>query len=467
MSLSWVRGKANVSVSDGKSEVQGRRRRWSRSRSLFVAAAVLALLLGGYLYQRANRPVVPPPNVDLEGTDPAVVAAVEQGRARVQESPHSEEAWGKLGMVLLVHQFEPQAAFCFEQAERLGPNEVRWPYFQALVAMLKSDHLTAKGKLERAVALCGDEFDGPRLLLAEVLLELEDFDEAQRHFSLLLEKNPRHARAHLGLARIAIKRGNLRDSLVPLRMVQTSLWTQHAACELLAEVHEQLGNHSEAEAARRRATELPPDRNWPDPLRDELAAMYTGKVAWLRQAESHDREGRRAEALELFQRTVRTYPDAEDAWLALGKALHERNMLAPAENALRRACALAPTRHEPVNELGRVLIAQGNRAEAMKCFRKALELKPNAAQVWYNLGSCLVGADDRAGALEAYSKAAHYAPEMFEPQFALAVLLADKGRPAEALEHAQHAVQLRPSHLPALQLLERLKKELASSRPGP
>jgi tetratricopeptide (TPR) repeat protein len=369
-------------------------------------------------------------------------------------------------MVLMVHQFKPQAAFCFDQAERLGPREPRWPYFQGLAAMLESDLQAAKGKLERAVALCGDEIDGPRLFLAETLLGLEDFEEAQRHFSLLLEKSPRHARAHLGLARVAVQQGNLRGSLEALSLAQRSPYTRQAACELLAEVHQRLGNDTKAEAARRRAAELPADRNWPDALRDELAAVHTGKAAWLRQAEDHDRQGRRAEALAVLQRTVEVYPEADDAWFALGKALHERKMLAPAEAALRRACELAPTTPEPVNELGRVLAARDNRAEAMQCFRKALQLKPSLAQAWHNLGSCLIAADDRAGALEAYDKAVRYAPGMFESQFALAVLLSDKGRYAEALVHAQHAVRLKPSHQPAQQLLEQVKKQHAASRPS-
>jgi tetratricopeptide (TPR) repeat protein len=165
-------------------------------------------------------------------------------------------------------------------------------------------------------------------------------------------------------------------------------------------------------------------------------------------------------------RTVRHYPDAADAWFALGKGMYERKMLVPAANALRRAAALAPTNHEPVNELGRVLVAQNDRAEAIKCFRKALELKPNSALVWHNFGSCLLGADDRAGALEAYGKAVRYAPEMFESHFALAVLLAEGGQHARALVHAQQAVRLKPGHQPARKLLEQLKKEPVLTKPG-
>jgi tetratricopeptide (TPR) repeat protein len=443
---------------------QERPRRWYRSRRLGAAAVLILLvflLLGGFLYQRFNRvaPPPPPPEVDLTGVDPAIASAVEQARSRVQQSPNSAQAWGKLGTVLLVHQFEPQAVVCFEQAERLDPGEVRWPYFLALEALLRSDHRAARGHLERAVARTGDAFDGPRLALAETLLTLEELNEAQRHFTLLLERNPRHARAQLGQARCAVKRGDLRAGLAPLSLAESDPYTRKEACELQAEVHQRLGDPARAEEARQRAAALPPDRNWPDPLRDELAATYTGKVALLRQAESYEREGRRAEALAKLQRAVREYPDADDVWLALGKALYERKMLVPAEDALRRAVALAPAVPEPVNELGRVLAVQGKRAEAERCFRKAVELRPNLAQAWYNLGACLVDAKDHAAALEAYGRAVHYAPEMFEAQFALALLLADRGRSAEALVHAERAARLKPSHKPAQQLLEQLKKK--------
>jgi tetratricopeptide (TPR) repeat protein len=456
----------NVAIREGEAPAQPRRRRWYRSRWLCIAAAILILLLGGYLYQHFSRSGLPPPDVDLEGIDPAVAAAVEQAGARVQQAPHSAEAWGKLGMVLLVHDFQPQAIACFDQAERLDQHEPRWPYYRALEALLRTDLQEARGKLERAAALCGDELDGPELSLAEVLLGLEDFDEAQCHFARLLETNPRHARAQLGLARVAVKRGNPRASLEPLGRAEGSPYTRQAACELLAAVHQQLGNHARAEAARRRAKELPADQNWPDMLRDDLAALRTGKANWLHQAEDHDRAGRKAEALALLQRTVRDYPDADDAWLALGRALHEQKMLEPAEAALRRAAALAPMAHEPVNELGRVLVARGNRAEAMQCFRKAIELKPNAALAWHNLGSCLAGANDHAGALEAYGKAARFAPDMFEAHFALALLRGERGQYADALVHARQAVRLKPSHPSARRLLEQIQKDHTASRPA-
>jgi tetratricopeptide (TPR) repeat protein len=429
---------------------------------------VVVLLLGASIYRHFSRPtIVGLPDVNVAGIDPAVKAAVEEARSRVQQSPRSADAWGKFGMVLLVHDFQAEAVVCLGQAERLDPREPRWPYYQALEALLRTDLQRARTKLERAVALSGDQFDGPRLVLAETLLGLEDLDEAQRQFLILIERNSRNSKASLGLARIAVKRGDLRGSLEPLSLIQSSPFARQAASELLAEVQQQLADPAKAEAARRRAAELPPDQNWPDPLRDELAALRTGKANRLRQAAVHDREGDHAEALTLLQGIVLDYPDADDAWLAFGKALFDRKMLPQAEAALRRAVSLAPTMPEPVNELGRVLAAQGNRGEAAKYFRKALELRPNFALAWHNLGSCLIGMGERDAAVDAFSKAVRYAPDMFDSQLTLALLLAEKGQTTEALAHAQQAVRLKPNYPPAQKLLEQLKKEQASSKPNP
>ena len=443
------------------------RGKWPRSRWLWgtVAATILFVVMA-QLYQSYGHAVPPPPDVALTGIDPAIATAVTEARSRIEDSPRSAAAWGEFGMVLLVHEFRPEAAICFDQAESLDPREPRWPYFQSLRALLNSDLPTAKSKLERTVQLCGDDCDAPQLTLAETLLGLEELDAAEKQFSLVLARDPQNARAQLGLARLAMSRGDFHGSLEPLSIAQKHPCTRRAAYKLLAELQERMGNEPEAEVARRTFAGLPADRNWPDPYRNELATKMTGKIAWLKQAESLEQQGERAEALNVFLRTVRIYPDADDAWLMLGKALYDRRMLRPAEEAFRRACALAPTTYEPFNELGRVLMARDSRAEAMTCFRKSLELKPNSAQVWYNLGNGLLTQGDRSGALEAYEKAVRFAPEMFESQFTLALMLADKGRAAEAIQHVELALRLRPNDQSARKLLGQLKSQRTPSRPG-
>src|SRR5437899_2101638 len=142
--------------------------------NIAVCTRVLSLFLGiilitgavGYLWFRSAPP--DPPDVVLTGLDPTVVNVVEESRAAVRHSPRSAAAWGRLGMVLVVHDFHAEANRCFAQSERLDPRDPHWPYYQGITLFL-GDPKAAIPKLRRAVALCGDRPDVPRLRLAETL----------------------------------------------------------------------------------------------------------------------------------------------------------------------------------------------------------------------------------------------------------------------------------------------------------
>jgi protein O-GlcNAc transferase len=397
----------------------------------------------------------------MEGVDPAIVAAVEQARRKVVQSPRSANAWGLLGTVLVVHEFRPEGNFCLARAERLAPGELRWPYFQALSALRATDVETALPKLERTVALGGDRFDSPRVRLAELLLSLNRLDEAEAHFQHLVEKDPRHAQAHLGLARLCSQRGKLQESLRHLDVARNHPHTRKAAHLLLAEVQHRLGNAAAAEQARQRAAGLSDDPYLPDPLNDEATNLRTGKVAALDRARSRTIEGNVTAALALLTQTVRDYPEADDAWLQLGQAFLQREDPEAAEKALRRAIELAPLSHLNHYYLGAALIVRGDDKAATRCFRKAIALKPDYAPAHHNLGNCLVAAGDTSGALDAYRTAVRCEPNLFETHVALATLLAQTGQLAEALVHARHALRLKPADPNARQLEERVKRAVA------
>jgi tetratricopeptide (TPR) repeat protein len=442
-------------------------RRWYRSPWFYLVTAAAALLLGGWgAYQRWGHAEPEPPDVDPAGLDPAIVAAVRAARAEVLRTPRAAAAWGRLGMVLVVHDFRAQADVCLARAEQLDPREPRWPYYQALGALLfGADPDAALPKLERTVALCGEVPDAPRVRLAELLLSQNRLDDAERHFRHLLEHHPGHPRALLGLARIALERGDPQGALGRLPLALQDRRTQKAAWLLAAAVRQRLGEQAAAEEARQRAAGLPDDPFWPDPFNEEATELRTGKDAWLKRARRYAQLGRDAEALALLQRTVEDYPEADDAWLQLGKLFLQRREPGAAEEALRQAARLAPQSHECIYYLGAALVVQGDKKAAADCFREAVKLKPDFAPAHHNLGNCRAEAGDTAGALDAYRKAVQYEPNLFEARLALATLLADKGQDAEALAHARQAARLRPANPEAQKLLGRLEK--AAPRPAP
>src|SRR5262249_53621882 len=137
---------------------------------------------------------------------PAVAALLNKARAAVRKAPRSAAAWGHLGQALSANDFHDEAQVCFAQAEQLDPRDVRWPYHQAPRLAL-TDPAAALMKLRRATDLDGAV--AIRLQFAELLLAQNQGDEAAEQFRSILDRDPPNPRAHLGLARVALLRGEL------------------------------------------------------------------------------------------------------------------------------------------------------------------------------------------------------------------------------------------------------------------
>src|SRR5437764_11240278 len=153
----------------------GRRAVWWALAAALAAGAAAAGTAGWRAWREPVAPAVP--EVALPGdADPALTAALAAARQRVLGQPHSAPAWGALAKLLLANGFTREAGPCLAQAQRLDPDEPRWPYLRAYT-LLAEDRDAGLPYLERAVRLC-DRHDSdnttPRLQLAEVYLERDE-----------------------------------------------------------------------------------------------------------------------------------------------------------------------------------------------------------------------------------------------------------------------------------------------------
>jgi cytochrome c-type biogenesis protein CcmH/NrfG len=439
------------------------------SRRLLMVLALVGVAAGGglggwWLWHR--QPAREPPAVELAGVDPAVATAIETARAKVRQSPHSAAAWGLLGEVLVAHDFRAVALTCFAEAERLGPREPRWPYYQG-VALYLGDPDAALPKLRRAVELCGDAPAAPRLLLAEALLNQGNLDEAESHYRHLLGRDLRNPWARLGLARVAAARDRPQDGLADLRQAAASRSCAKAAQTLLAQVLQRLGNEEEAAVALRRAADLPDDSGWPDPFVEAIEELQIGERASLKRAGRLINQDRVAEGVRLLRQTTRDYPQSYGAWLMLGQGLLKGQDFADAEQALRQAVRLAPTPVDARYFLGVALLERGENRAAADCFREATKLKPDHALAYYQLGRCLVRLEDRTAALGAFHDAVRCKPDFADAHAELGELLLrdrgsrieDRGSRIEGLEHLRLAIELNPMLSKARKLLDEAGRE--------
>lgn len=427
-----------------------------RHRVILVSCLLAVFMVGGwYAWRWFTTPM--PPAVDLAGADPEVAAAVEAVRANVLRAPRAAMAWGKLGQVLVAHSYFPEANSCFCEAERLDPNDVRWPYLHG-ITLIFSDSEAALAAFDRAVQLRGNE-PVLRVRLAETLLGQGRADEAEVHFRQLLKLDPRNPRGQLGLGRLAFLRGDLYTAREQLTLAAASPFTRKSAYVLLAELEQRAGNRDDAARELHQVNSLPDDPDWPDSFVEDVDRLRVGKQARLDHAAKLLSQNRTGEAFVLLRGLARDYPDWDRIWLILGQVLMEQQDLRAAEDALRNAIRLGPGLVEAHFYLGAVLFRQGNNAAAGDCFRAAIKLKPHYDRAHYNLGHCLKQQGNRSGAIEAFRAALRCRLGFAEAHTNLGELLAQAGDKAAALAHLRQARDLNPDDEMAKKLLAQLTNQ--------
>lgn len=376
---------------------------------------MLVPLLAGVACFCACSRLPQPPAIATDTLDPAVARLVESALREVRTAPRSGAAWGKLASVLMHYDFQKEARFSFEQAEGLSPQDPRWPYLYGLLLMPNQAD-AATEKLRRAVELCNDQFDTPRSRLAQWLAERGHAQEAERHFDILLRLIPNHPVALLGLARLRQSSGRPADGA---RLLSASLSDPHTAKSahaLLASIEQSLGDTTAAEAAARRAAELPADAPWPDPYWTEATAYRVGKKALIEDAAALMDQGRLNEALHLLTRLTREYADDDEGWYLMGWALNQQRQSAQAERVLREHLRRSPQSPKGHAQLAVALLGQQRYEEATEVLEAGVKLKPTWREFHSNLGYACVQLGRRDEAIRHYRDALacdpNYAPTL-------------------------------------------------------
>jgi tetratricopeptide (TPR) repeat protein len=440
-------------------------RRLKRRRGWFVLVLLLVLIAAGatgvWLRRPRRTPPAVPPALDLADADPVVAAVLEKERQRVLQSPHSAAAWGRLAGLLTAFNYRHEALICFAEAERLDPNEPRWPYHQGVLLLLDRPK-DAIPLLRRAAALCGPNNLAPRLRLSEALLSLGQRDEAEEGFRAVRQRDSGNARAALGLGRAALQRRQWPQARSYLEAAAADRYSARAATLALAELHQQSGDDVAAARARLRVERLPPDAPWPDPYIDEIRNLHVGKRFRLGQANRLFERGRAKEAVTQLNELVADYPDSSEVWFALGQVLHACGAYAQAERAMGKVVELTPGYAEAYNYLGAARFRQGKFADAESALHKAIELKPDFALAYCNLGRCLHQQKDISGAVAAFRAAVRCKPDYAAAHMELAELLHQTHQDAEALEQVRQTLQLNPRDERA----KHLRAKLEPNRPS-
>ena len=435
-----------------------RSRRWLFGVILVVAVAGVAL----GLYRNRTIPPVPP-GEDIAGLEPAVREAVDAARRGVLAAPRSADAWGELGETLLANELDTLSDECFAEAERLDPDEGRWPYFLGGTLINRGELNAALLYLRRAVERGDERQTAPLHRLGETLLALGNLDEAEARFREALRRRPGDPRAHYNLGLVAAARQEweaARDSF--------SACLAYPACRQkarfqLAAVKARLGDPGGADELLAEANRLPKDLEWPDPLVAEYLLRAFKKRGRYQRVEQLEAAGLYGDAVAILVPMTRQYPDDPLPHLTLGKILGRMGDYARAEAVLRKAMRLAPGTVQPLYFTSLVLYLRGEalaknkgmEERAQACFResadlsqKALRLQPDYGFAHMSLGLALKRLGRPAEAIDALQKAVRCNPELAELHYYLGETLAEQGRGAEARPQLETALRLAEPNVP-------------------
>jgi tetratricopeptide (TPR) repeat protein len=420
---------------------------------------LLALVIGAVAWTLSSGTRLPElPLADLTGADQDVAKVIRGATDAVRASPRSGAAWGHLGEVLFVHDFQKEADICYQAAEQLLPRDPRWPYLRGLLHEAESP-AAAIPCYRRAARLAqrSDElWTTARLKAVELLLDRGELAEAGEIMQALQQQGISGSRYLFDRGRLYAAHQEWKSSLQAFDGCLNSPQCRRRAALQSAPIAARLGEQELARRLADYAAQLPADPFWPDPIGDDLRKLRASRVSRNATADQLEAAGKLKEALEMRTRQAQNSGNAR-SHAALGMLLNKLQRFDEAETALRQAIALDPVQAHYHFYLNVVLFdkAEAHRAhhhddaetltlyeQALAESRRAIELRADHGIAWLYAGWSLEKLSRRTEAIEAFRHAVAWRPELTDTQLSLGRALAAEGQTDEARTHLEAATRV-------------------------
>jgi tetratricopeptide (TPR) repeat protein len=435
-----------------------------------LAAALLAWSPSGARSQPALLPVVLP---DLSGMHESVreqlreayasLAMLQPGTAPDEPAPEPrqderDEAYAKLGKLLVAGKYLDVAERCFRNAQTLAPDDFRWPYYLGHISIGKGDLPAAVERFEQVLRLRPTDF-AALVWLGYVHIELGQPDAAEPLLARARALGPDTAAVLYQLGRANLAK---QDYASAARHLEEALRLNPAATVIhypLAMSYRGLGNLEKAQAALDQIR----DRAGPgatvtvsDPLMAEVSTV-------LRSPEVHEELGQRAsargdwpEAAAEFRKAIELSPDSAIARVNLAVALTRVGDARGAMAELVAAIRLDPRLARAHLMAGTLLERSGRDQEAIDRYSAAIAHDPGFREAHLRLADALRRIGRLDAALSAYHRVLDLDPDSEEARFGEAMALARLTRHAEARERLGLAMGRHPDQPAFTQALARL-----------
>jgi tetratricopeptide (TPR) repeat protein len=307
--------------------------------------------------------------------------------------------------------------------------------------------------------------------LADLLAERGRAAEADEIYQRVYAADRSNPWAAYRAGTAAAERGDTATAARILMTLARNPYAQKKASAALATLHRREGRVKDAEGFEYASSLLPPDRVWPNPFADEVAALQRGPRVLVETVTQFEQQGNYAAAVATANRLVDLYPSPKNQ-LLLGRSLVSLKKYDAAipvledtihgDPGLVMAYAFLGTawfeRGERADTDGRRADANGYYVKAIAALDKAVELKSDYAAGYYYRARALARLDRLDDAQRAIRAFLDRRPEEWEGYIVLGNVLEAAGKKGDAIAALEQAVKLaNPNEPRPRQALEKLQ----------
>lgn len=343
------------------------------------------------------------------------------------------QAYGAMGQLLLAYDLDHAAEPALENAARLRPDEIRWPYYLAHLYKDAGEPERAVQYFQRVLELQPDYVPG-RIHLAGLYRDLGRDTKVRAILEETLRIDPENPTAHFMLGHMAVRESPEKA----IEHYESVLRGQPEASVVhnpLAAVYRRLGDLESAREhlARRgqRSVKLS------DPLLDELKRVRIGAGARIYQGNKLLEQDRYREAAAFFEEAAALDSTNATAFLNLAVAVAQLREFDRARRALEHVLRLDPDNSQAHYNLGILALysGEGGRGDrALEHFRAAARSDPGNASARIALANLLWRRRRCREAIPHFSAFLEINPRQGEARIKQAICHAHLGEHAEALK---------------------------------
>lgn len=442
--------------------------------SLFGRSALAAVLLLSIVgcdgpdktpskIDRSQLEVVPTP--DLGKATGAVLEQITSQQAMLADKLASPavsdaelgQAFGDVGMLYIAYTFLDAAEVCFRNAQRLMPQDHRWPYTLGYLFQTQGRAEEAKQALSRALELAPRDL--PSLIrLGTIHFDQGDNQKAREVFERAYKVDPKAPAVLDGLGKVAAALG---EHAKAVDYFERTIALQPSASSVRHGLGLAYRNLGDLEKAKKNLEKTGDALVlFEDPVLAEMAELSRSAEFYLVIGGEAMTEGRYDVAAGQYRHALEHDPANFLARKALGYSLQklgdtdgaiEQLRLALEKGTTGDAAKDAAERSEVYRILGGLMVTKGRDDEAILDFEKAIEIEPDNLDARGKLANALARKGRFEAALPHYDRILKQLPDHTETRVQRATALVNLGRAKEAIADYRRAIAADPKN-PELRL---------------